>query len=242
MRALIICGCAVLLLVWQQARTACAGETAGPDAFASELVATMQYGASPDDGELLDLWLSHFNETDPALRAEAVCYAPVVWAWPAFIAEASYSATDDYGAWDVELKLAGVLDLDQLVELNGVDYPSLASLDAYYFIEWHGKDGSSFISTWGYTLLDIPPVACPSGELFAAGAPDGLPADRLTYSLAASGKLEVTRHLDGLYYFYSTADPNFPESAYEFETDGKPARELNFNLILYYSADTTAPE
>ena len=238
MRLLMISGVTLLLLASQLSKAACADETTGPDAFASQLVLTQHYGPGPDDGELLDMWLSHINETNPDLLAEPACYAPLLWDWPEFYANTAYSASDEYGDWDVEVEMYGLMDTKKLVRIGGVDYPYISSLDVYYYINWYAPGGSGFATTWGYTLYDVPPVAEPSGEFFIDGLPDGLPGDRLTYSLALQGKKQVGEHLGDVYYYSSSWDPEFPDSDYEFETDSEPTRALYFDLIMYYLADT----
>jgi hypothetical protein len=228
---------AVLLATAGLARPALAEETTGPDTFASLLLLHNQYGPGPDDGELLDLWLSYFNETNPDLLAEPACYAPLQWAWPEFTATAKYAAEDEYGTWSVTCNLYGVMNEDKLVTLDGVDYPYLGTLTADYAITWLGKDGSSFSTAWSYALVDIPPVAQPGSDVFVQGLPDGLPTDRLTYSLHLPARTQVEQHLNELHHSYATANPAFPDSDYSTASDGEVVAALDYDLIMYYSAD-----
>jgi hypothetical protein len=238
MRCILGCAVALVLAAWLLCQPVLAQESTGPDAFASLLLLENHYGPGPDDGDLLDLWLSHINETNPDLLSEPACYAPLAWAWPEFSASTSYTAEDEYGEWDVSCDLYGVMNLDQLVTIDGVDYPYIASLTADYSIDWRGKDGSSFSTAWSYTLEDIPPVAQPASDVFTQGLPNGLPADRLTYSLHAKGKPAVAKHMTDFYYSTSTSNPDFPDSDYASESDGEAVRTLDFDMIMYYFADT----
>jgi len=229
---------AFCLVAWPLA--AAAQDDDMPGAFNSLLVVETIWGGL-ETPEMIEMPLSHCNETGAALVLNPVCTGFLNWDGIEFWTTIEYTAEDDLGSWDAHYAISGLLSTENFTTMDGLEVPWLDEVSISADVVWLDDGGLTTTETWSYILFDVPPAWEPQGASYTGrfGEP---PPDSLTYSLRLQGDQALSAQLGDFYNSMGMFDETDPELDFFDELWLEDVLAAEFDLVLFYPADINALE